>query len=710
MPGAVLGWNRPLFLTVSGKRLWLTGGASPPEKHATLLDRLQQQVSTARMFYTISPQTRSAPSFSRSNAILPPFTAHAFSRALSDLGVIARYVPQGEADGACVVMAEELGGYVIGKDTDFVILASAASDAMRGYAPLDMLEWIDSDPSEEDTADGGSFTTVKGAKKGSMRISRILPPKSYRNPTLVLYTYAPTALCRRLRLPPNLMPLFSSLVGNDYTPVSATELFFPGGTKPSERIERVARILREQQHMRSAAETHGDAAAALVRRAVRKLCCRPYIDERSVDEIVDAIIEATIQYVLPARHECCNVYPFCGDCLTSPSQMSTPAGTPSEPSDAVAAYAAAQRRGMLNLVTHSWLYPSRIYLWSVLEDPAGQSARVSSGAITARKAAYLIIEEALGTLRFPVATSDHLETLRQDHDVCKLLGVDDGEVTPTDEEVAEVPIAPRTVVEYVRQGSSNRISERRMDLPDATVSDTPACLLPVPARLKLYLSHLGVDTPAMNALPPRLQPLAAVVRLCVAHAAEADSHGSRRWTKPEIEAVLRAGIGCLEGGWTQVLETETDGPDDDSDYPLLTNRNSVIVASLSAGFADAQILAQSLLLLPDVAEPALTHTTPYVFFSGVALHSLLSGIEPATTGRNACGWRWSAAWRNGYRDTLAAIIDSLPPDAVSNGHVEKKKEKVKNSKNSRVVNGHGHKGVAVSSTGSRFDLLMMSDM
>lgn len=699
-------------------------GAAPPEKHATLLERMQGQVSTSRMFYTISAQTRSAPSFSRGNTILPPFTMPAFARALSSLDVSARFVARGEADGMCVVVADQLGGYVLGKDTDFIILSSAASGNMKGYVPLDMVEWIEGERSEG-RADGGSFMTVT-AKKQQARMSRLLPPKNYRNPTLVLYTYNAPSLCRRLRLPANMLPLLSSLVGNDYTPTSAADLFFSGGAKPAERIEKVARILREQLARPLA---HSDVTD-LVRRVVRKLCTRPYVDDHEVDELVDAVIEATIQYVLPQTGECCSIYPFCGEggCQTNLSRLSTPLATPPSPPEGVAAYAAAQRRGLLHNITHAFLYPDRLYLWSVLEDPSGPCSRASSSATIARQAAYSIADEALGGLSFPEPTIDELEVLQQDKDVCKLLGVASGDKgdaeendsqeqrpsTPDEADLAaafEPPQPSHSVTEYLRQGSSSRIASRTLDLPTPLTNDPPTCLRPVTDRLKTYLLHLGSDIPEIHALPLRLQPLAAATRMCIVEAAENDTTGSRRWRKDELEAVLRAGIGCLEG-WDLIAnaddeETTEDGELEES-YPLLTNRNAEIVAQLSSALADASFLAQSLLLTPDSDtdnKDNLTHLTPYALFSGSALHFLLSGQDPPVS----TGWRWSAAYRNKYRDTLAAVLADLPADVLgfarAHGPKSPKAESPQQRrKGSKKANGHSANGSA--SSGGRFDLLM----
>ena len=75
---------------------------------------------------------------------------------------------------------------------------------------------------------------------------------------------------------------------------------------------------------------------------------------------------------------------------------------------------------------------------------------------------------------------------------------------------------------------------------------------------------------------------------------------------------------------------------------------------------DAHLLAQALLLLPDPADQTseksgLTHLIPFVFFSGVILHTLLSGEEP----QSSSVWRWSEAEREMYEKCLGAVTEGL---------------------------------------------------
>jgi hypothetical protein len=651
-------------------------GASPPEKHATLLARMQAAVDTARLFYTTRAESRSAPSGQRGHALLPPFAVHAFAAALRAAGVEARFVPSGEADGECVLLAAQRGGYVLGRDTDFVILGAGAD---TGYVPLDMVEWVEE---PEAQTEGGGFTAV--AKRARARVSRLLPRAE--GATLLLPAFTSAALARRLRLPQAMLPLLASLVGNDYS--AGTD-----AGRSSDRIDRVARTLRETQ-ARPGSHT-ADTAYELVARVVRKLHVRPYVDERELAAMVDAVVDATIQYVLPAPR-CCAVYPFCGEL---DGRCTASAATPEAGRTAAEAYAAAQARGHLNLVTHAWLHPGRVYLWGVLENPAGPSARAGRIPTAARRAAYAIVDGALG-LRWPAQEDD---AARPD-DAAELLGGlsleptegdegDEGEGDAQEEAAVEAPDAeaPRRVVtEYLRQGSSTRVGARELELPPP--DGEALCLAPLEARLAAYRDALEAPA-AIGAL----QPLACALRMCVLSAAEVDSgQEGRRWRRAEVEAVARAAIGCA-AGWAHADEDEDDAASVKSassakstgdEYPLLTTRNAELVAQFSAALLDTLALAQALLL----SDAGLSHLAPHTFVSGAALHAALGGADPPA----GSGWRWGADCGHNLRVTVAAVLDGAG-DALGAAAAPKKKKKRVPEKAKPPAGGGG---------GGRFDLLL----
>lgn len=786
-------------------------GASPPEKHATLLSRMQQSVETARLFYTTRPESRSTPSGQRGgNSLLPPFTSQTFAAALRSMGVDTRFTPRGEADGVCVALAAQVGGYVMGRDTDFVILASSA-DGMKGYIPLDMIEWTEGSPapaSSQESSDNGFMTVAPGRRQraGKRPQSRLLPPHHLRNSTLVLPTFTAPALARRLRLPLAMLPLLASLVGNDYASADLSN-----GGKPADRIDRIAGVLRETQARPRAAGGHAETAYDLVARVVRKLHIRPYVDERELAATVDAVVDATIHYVLPPP-QCCAVYPFCGEldpagCRSLRSGDVSRTGTPAPDVEeegvgqhesardrSARAYAAAQARGYLNLVTHVWLHPDRVYLWGVLENPTGPSARAACLPTVARRAAYAIVDEALG-LRWPALSEEEKEVRRQDREAATLLAglsvedktdMEEAKEADDDEEGQEQedgsddddgaePAANgalvdaeeeddtprRVVVEHLRQGSSTRIAARDLPLPPPSEATTPTALLPLDARLAAYRDALTCP-PSIASLPVSLQPLAAALRLCVVSSAESDPEGrlGRRWRRTEVEAVLRAAIGCAEGWEAADDEEEREGEEGEWDdaasmaavgttsggdnYPVLTNRGAELVAQFSAALLDTMALAQALLLLPSADDPStpkavhsqlstgevsddeaqaeaeptptapasrLTHLTPYIFISGSALHSLLAGNDPPPSS----GWRWSAAWKHKLHRTLDAVLEGAEEMLAVPVSPKRRKAKMKAEK-AEGGRGRGQAGPKVAAAGGarggggRFDLLLSEDM
>jgi len=664
------------------RNIMLTGslGSAPPEKHVAILSRRQQQVSTARLFYTTSPSSRSGPSSSRTSCILPPFASHTFIHALESLHVKTQFVPLGEADGVCVTLADRLGGYVIGQDSDFFILAGGAglSSKLRGYCPIEMMWWIDGElglQPEPSSASSGWSTAFSRRGPSQSRQSTFLPPAHFVKPQLVLTAFAPQGLRARLRLPASVLPLFASLCGNDYTPRSAAEYLFESGFTPVQKIEKVARILREQIFSPRSTPTKsgsaGDHAVELVKKVIRKLSSRPFVNDQALQDLVDAVIEATFQYILPPSGECCSTYPFCGEldelgCQSNSSQMKH--GTARE------AYAAAQRRGLVNGIIHAWLYPYRVYLWSVLEDPSGPSLKASRGLQEVRRKAWEIAEEGLGGLRWPASPEEEPEAAGKVADPSTRLDADtsEGTLVPTgasseadtvvdgdssDPEESRKPGTlklSRSITEYVRQGSSVGIVPHQIELAVREPQEIPTCLQPLEVRLRAYLVPLQSDIPSIVSLPPHLHPAIATIRFCILTAR------TGRWRRSEVEAVLKSCIGCFAAWQKDFYTSKTRRDGDDGAFPILTNRNCGLVAQLGATMTDAHLLAQALLLLPDTPDergegPGLTHLIPFVFISGVVLHTLLSGDEPVSSSV----WRWTETEQETYETCFAAMTDGI---------------------------------------------------
>ncbi|EAL18507.1 hypothetical protein CNBJ1490 [Cryptococcus deneoformans B-3501A] len=689
-------------------------GAAPIEKHPTILKRMTESLSTPKLFYATSVSSRSEPSFGRgysTKPLLPPFASHAFIFALHRLGVATHHVPSGEADSACVTMAERIGGYVLGQDTDFLILVGK-SERVAGYVPLDMLSWIEGEVSEEEAQDDKlgqsptkTFRPAYGRRKKSHtpRQSSLLPPPNYHHATLVMTVIPPQTLRQRLRLPANYMALFASLVGNDYTPPEALQRFYEPSLDVCQRIEKAARVLREQLFSPSANSRRnvnpGDFVVELVRRVVKKLCIWQYDTEPDLLRAVNSIIEAALQYTSPHGGECCPIYPFCGEL---------------DPLGSLEAYAAAQRKGSLLFITHGWLYPNRIYLRGALEDPTMASPRTLEGSRGVRLASYVIAEEGLGGFRFVdeplpgVKNGITPAEMQEDTELRGLLGVGSSpESAETDlapqgaqsvDELEVMKDPPRVMVEYVRQGSAGKIVPYTLDLPPKKDSSesTPVCLRPLADRLQAYLGPMQSDTPAIRLLPSSLQPLVAIIRHCVIEMARLTEKNGRAtnpaWRRHEAYAVLKAGVGTF-AQWRRELDSEemvglrrkklspVSPEDEANEWPTLERRHAHLIAQLSNAMMDSTSLSESLLLLstqvpyftpiqmeslpqPLIGDPVAdfgpTHLSPFLFFSGINIHSLLNQAEPPTHLK----WKWTPEEDKTLHMCWHALIDELEDGVI----------------------------------------------
>ncbi|WWC59616.1 uncharacterized protein I303_102175 [Kwoniella dejecticola CBS 10117] len=769
-------------------------GAGPPEKHETTLSRASEKLLACQLFYTTSVISRSSPSFARGGkVVLPFFASQVFTFALHRLGVKTHFVPAGEADGICVSMAEKVGGYVFGRDSDFIILIGR-TERVRGYVPIDMINWIEGPPpartaqetrgtyvppglrSRQAVDEDSAFQPVQNGRRHPNQPNRqykssMIPSSALKNPSLVMTFIPPHALRHRLRLPSTHLPLFASLCGTDYTPPNLIQRFFEPGLTMFQRIEKAARILREQlfapanqsSGKNRQRDNPGDQVVELVKKVIKKLCVYPFDTEQELDEAVNIIIEAALQYHLPPTGECCTTYPFCGEldpalgCRT-PVSLAGEAFSPEAESSTgktgqggTEAYAAAQRDGLVGTIVHGWLYPDRMYQWQVLEDISGPCLKASSGARNIRRKAWDIADQGLGGLRFPtrevIDEDDGEDTTIQsgqggdrqaedDSELRELLGVpiETGEVESTPSEVTTLvdnqtshtkPSAStrseaiREMTEYLRQGSTAKIIPSTLVLSSVQSSDsggegqTPICLRPREERLNIYLEALHSNIPSIRALPPSLQPLVSLLRLCVVDTLErAGKYGQNRWKRDEVTAVLKACIGTYTM-WKREIFSESEAKADQGNhkqrssneeegggrmYPLLETRNCQLIAQLGSFLSDTHILAQALLLLPEISskvetvvgqvididtdtdtetkielereerkieEIGLTHIIPFVFFSGINIHTLLSKDVPSPQS----GWKWREEEEQRMFDLCwNALVDGLDESVIVGLH------------------------------------------
>ena len=667
-------------------------GCPPPEKHDTVIKRLEQRIQTFQLFYTTSPDSRSRPSFSRSEALLPPFALQTFAYALQNLDVKTHFAPEGEADGILVSLANELEAYILGNDSDFLILISGpGAENVKGYCPLEFLEWIENPQSREKT-DPNDWNVAGSSKLSTpVRQSPFLPSSNAVSPILVLPIVEAPNFRSRFRIPPPHYGLLASLIGNDYVPFAFSFDLFHPSVKGDHRIELVARTIRETlfgpSGIRERQANAGDQAVHLITTVIERLCkeANQYVNQATVQAMVDGVIDATLQYVLPSTLNCCSMGPFC-DC-----EYDEPDSDDCSPSGQVKAarlaYAAARQRGYTSTVAHAYCAPDRIYLYSVLEDPSESSNMASNCGKQIRQAAWTMAEEALGDFRWPEADKEEPEEVIRDSEQSldvkfedALEAADDArdegnsseETTLVDENVddgavklqpaSDLTTPPRTLVEWIRLGTTSRLLGHQIRLPprDADHLLTPIALRPLDVRLKAYLSHMSSDTPPVNALPRSLQPLVAALRTCIIDSAErSPAHSRGRWHRKEVEAVMKACLGICKG-WMKDLKTYRPKRDsDEGQYPLLETRAAKIVAQLTAVMIHGHLLSQALLLVPNAKEPGesvdLTHLTPFVFLSGVAIHTALSGSDPPPS----TGWLWSETDMRTHKVCVEAVVDGM---------------------------------------------------
>lgn len=319
-------------------------GAYPALKFPTLVSRqTQTTIQVGQLFFRTSSAARSTPRFLRENSLLPPLSFAACVHTLRDLAASSEasdeptwlelHFADEEADPYIVALAARLNAYVVGKDSDFVVLNA---DGYQGYIPLDEMVWVaesafsetgslfSTTTEEEEDVDEDGFKVVRKSKsrrreQESALIGRgIIPPPTTGDTTLSLVCniYTPAALAKKLQIPVSLLPLLGALVGNDFTrasenavPTAALRgrnlqyMFFERQLTLSQRITRVADTLREllgPEQKRKRRKQIG-SVMELIDAVVHALLLRApdTMASGEMEAIVERIVEATLQYAIP---------------------------------------------------------------------------------------------------------------------------------------------------------------------------------------------------------------------------------------------------------------------------------------------------------------------------------------------------------------------------------------------------------------------------
>ncbi|CAO3607359.1 unnamed protein product [Cunninghamella echinulata] len=147
------------------------------EKLSAILNNLSQIDTSNKQ--NPSTTTNNGPQYNRDLYIIPPLTIEVCIQTLRELGVTV-LISSEEADGLVVQLAQEKNGYIISLDSDMYIYPHSG----KGYIPLD-----------------------------SLKIPTI---NDNHTDTITAKIYQPEKLANFLQLDKSLLPLFGSLLGNDY--------------------------------------------------------------------------------------------------------------------------------------------------------------------------------------------------------------------------------------------------------------------------------------------------------------------------------------------------------------------------------------------------------------------------------------------------------------------------------------------------------------
>ena len=296
-------------------------GTCPPLKFSTAVSRLSQSyIQPSVLFFRTSHASRSMPRFLNETRIIPPLLYTTCLRVLQTIQkstfLLEIHFADGEADGYAVELAGRVGGYVLGTDSDFVVLHT---EGYLGYIPLDEMTWqsnlpVDDVPPQEDI---GGFRAVRSKAKGKVinesGRSRGLAPPNVEGMALVVTVYQPEVLAEHFKIPVTLLPLLGALVGNDFTSQSQSNrrsirsLFFEKHLTPMQCITLVANtiqnILSPSAPKRRKQKHQVGSVMDLIDRAVNSLLSRSiaFLGSGEVDNIADQIVEGTLEYAISRR-------------------------------------------------------------------------------------------------------------------------------------------------------------------------------------------------------------------------------------------------------------------------------------------------------------------------------------------------------------------------------------------------------------------------
>ncbi|VDC00308.1 unnamed protein product [Peniophora sp. CBMAI 1063] len=683
------------WLSMGLKPYFVFDGPYPPLKHKTQIARAHQSIiQPSILFFRTSSTSRSTARFMRENAILPPLCYTTTLTALRDLGdEVELHIADEEGDPYMVELAARVGGYVLGQDSDFVVLNA---EGYAGYIPMDEMLWMTSvnGPANQSTSDDG-FVVARPKGRGNKASGPdatlgLFPPTFGTIVSLQCSVYSPKALSAHLRLPLSLLPVVGALVGNDYTaerrPVN--NIFFDRETTSAQRIARAAMAVssvlasantlkRQKRPLNSIMDVIEESVDVLLVRAPPNFTT----GERAT--LIEKTVEATLQYAIPSRASGPETdlwrTPFCALHLPAAcplvQYMSFPLDNDVEDEEirpfrtsVRQKYISAYRCGQLSPRIVDALHTATAWPRQFLENPDLECVARSIGR-PLREYAYAIIEAGVG-LPLPKGDDDEDGTVDglegdSDSDSDELIDVVE-EDSETDE--AEDPLAPlhgalqklrldsgmTTDSSAASQATSANVSARRVTVIEYIRRGTRLAdeQVAVPYLPRLIASLGGEDVfHADISRPPALWHEDSRLTLFL-RIVDSDNAKVRALSSVELSPVLAlrhvvrslakraSGVGASREReaerWTHkearaFLAAFASQAQGDA-YPDITNRNVQLTAQVCASMDALEILAHTLLLAERA--PSGAH-----LFSGKHFHAALVSSE----GPEVPGHIWDAA-------------------------------------------------------------------
>lgn len=231
------------------------------QKLGTLLARTQNYVRLNAKLMRAGMNLRTDHEFEHARMLPRGLTEYVYS--VLDACEVECVMGAEEVDSAIAQLAEERAGYVLSRDSDFLVLCGN-TPRCKGYIPLGSIEFIAMEtepPVEAPAEDDNGFSTVSTRKRGKKSAQQaklahlphvmqtpVLPANaSTLRETAVRFRCFSSYKCAELlKIPMSLLPVFAALVGTESRTSEQMELFNQVFHGVSNRMGTIATLLAEQ--------------------------------------------------------------------------------------------------------------------------------------------------------------------------------------------------------------------------------------------------------------------------------------------------------------------------------------------------------------------------------------------------------------------------------------------------------------------------------